>query len=80
MSKDAVNANYCNPAGYVHETLTVSKTFDTAVKMVDKPSTEFSWFPGEFLRYYTILHLKNFQSWKLQNILKIHRRDLKKEN
>lgn len=46
MSKDAVNANYCNPAGYVHETLTVNKTFESAVQMVDRPSTEFSWFPG----------------------------------
>ena len=47
MSKDAVNANYCNPAGYVHETLTVNKTFEaSAVELVDRPSTDFSWFPG----------------------------------
>ncbi|CAG9798337.1 unnamed protein product [Chironomus riparius] len=46
VSKGAVNVNYCNPAGYIHETLTVMKTFESAVKLVDKPSTEFSWFPG----------------------------------
>lgn len=46
MAKGNVNANYCNPAGYIHETLTVHKTADTAVKMVDRASTEFSWFPG----------------------------------
>lgn len=46
MAKGNVNANYCNPAGYIHETLTVQKTLDNAVRMVDRPSTEFSWFPG----------------------------------
>jgi cereblon len=46
MSKDSVNANYCNPAGYIHETLTVTKTLDGAVRMVDRASVEFSWFPG----------------------------------
>lgn len=46
MAKGNVNANYCNPAGYIHETLTLNKTFETALRMVDKPSTEFSWFPG----------------------------------
>ena len=37
-SKGAVNVNYCNPAGYIHETLT-KKTFESAL-------IEFSWFPG----------------------------------
>jgi cereblon len=46
MSKGNVNANYCNPAGYIHETLTVYKTLENAVDMVERPSTEFSWFPG----------------------------------
>lgn len=46
MAKGNVNANYCNPAGYIHETLTVHKTLDQAVRLVDRPSTEFSWFPG----------------------------------
>ena len=46
VSKGAVNVNYCNPAGYIHETLTVKKTFESAVKLVEKPSIEFSWFPG----------------------------------
>lgn len=46
MAKGNVNANYCNPAGYIHETLTVHKTFETSLRMVDRASTEFSWFPG----------------------------------
>lgn len=47
ISKGNVNANYCNPAGYIHETLTVNKIFDNSLRMVDKPSSEFSWFPGK---------------------------------
>lgn len=47
MAKGNVNANYCNPAGYIHETLTVHKTIDEEVlRIVDRPSSEFSWFPG----------------------------------
>jgi cereblon len=46
MAKGNVNANYCNPAGYIHETLTVQKTIENALQMVDRPSTDFSWFPG----------------------------------
>jgi cereblon len=46
MAKGNVNANYCNPAGYIHETLTVHKTLENSTRMVDRPSTEFSWFPG----------------------------------
>lgn len=46
MAKGNVNVNYCNPAGYIHETLTVHKTLENAAKIVDRPSTEFSWFPG----------------------------------
>lgn len=46
MARGNVNANYCNPAGYIHETLTVHKTIDDSARIVDRPSTEFSWFPG----------------------------------
>lgn len=46
MAKGNVNANYCNPAGYIHETLTVHKTMKSATRMVDRPSSDFSWFPG----------------------------------
>lgn len=45
MAKGNVNANYCNPAGYIHETLTVKKTSENAARLVDRPSTDFSWFP-----------------------------------
>lgn len=46
MAKGNVNANYCNPAGYIHETLTVHKTLENSTRLVERPSTEFSWFPG----------------------------------
>lgn len=46
MAKGNVNVNYCNPAGYIHETLTVHKTIDDSARIVERPSTEFSWFPG----------------------------------
>ena len=46
MAKGNVNANYCNPAGYIHETLTVHKTIEGSLRLVDRPSTDFSWFPG----------------------------------
>lgn len=58
MSKDTVSTNFCNPGGYIHETLTVNKTFDSAVRMVDKPSSEFSWFPGKFKSSYLFYILK----------------------
>lgn len=46
MAKGNVNANYCNPAGYIHETLTVKKVLDDSLSIVERPSTDFSWFPG----------------------------------
>jgi cereblon len=46
ISKGNVNSQFCNPAGYIHETLTVNKVFDSSLRMVDRPSAEFSWFPG----------------------------------
>lgn len=38
--------SYCNPSGYIHETLTVYKMIEGSSYLVDRPSTEFSWFPG----------------------------------
>jgi cereblon len=44
MSKDGVQSNYCNPGGYVYETVTVSKA--TNFTLIGPPSAQFSWFPG----------------------------------
>lgn len=46
MSKQGIQTSYCNPSGYVHETLTIYKTKEHSTFTVDRPSTEFSWFPG----------------------------------
>lgn len=46
MSKQGVQTSYCNPAGYVHDTLTVHKTKENSTLPVERPSTNFSWFPG----------------------------------
>lgn len=45
MSKEGVQ-NYCNPNGFIHETLTVSEVLDNSLQLVGSPSNEFSWFPS----------------------------------
>lgn len=44
MSVSGCQATYVNPAGCVHETLTVLKA--ESLSLNGRPSTEFSWFPG----------------------------------
>ncbi|KAH8407230.1 hypothetical protein KR222_010903 [Zaprionus bogoriensis] len=46
MSKHGVQTQYCNSAGYIHETNTVYRVISHAVGYSGVPSTEFSWFPG----------------------------------
>ncbi|EDV94752.1 protein cereblon [Drosophila grimshawi] len=46
MSKHGVQTQYCNSAGYIHETNTVYRIIAHAVGYSGEPSTEFSWFPG----------------------------------
>lgn len=46
MSKGNLAGNYCNPAGYIHETISFYKVIENSTQMVDRPSTDFSWFPG----------------------------------
>ncbi|KAH8311243.1 hypothetical protein KR044_005205 [Drosophila immigrans] len=46
MSKHGVQTQYCNPAGYIHETNTVYRVISHAIGYSGEPSTEFSWFPG----------------------------------
>lgn len=46
MSDEGPGGAYCNPAGLVHDVLTVGEVFPNAVALEGDPSSEFSWFPG----------------------------------
>lgn len=70
MAKGNVNANYCNPAGYIHETLTVKKTLENSLKMVDRPSTDFSWFPGYAWQIAVCLKCHTHLGWKFIAVVK----------
>lgn len=45
MSAEGLQGAYCNPYGYVYETITIHKTMGLRLENAP-PSTEFSWFPG----------------------------------
>lgn len=64
MAKGNVNANYCNPAGYIHETLTVHKIVDDSARIVERPSTEFSWFPGYLWQIAVCKKCSSHIGWK----------------
>lgn len=70
MAKGNVNANYCNPAGYIHETLTVNKTVEKSVSMVDRPSTDFSWFPGYAWQIAVCSKCSSHIGWKFVAVTK----------
>lgn len=70
MAKGNVNANYCNPAGYIHETLTVHKTSEDAERLVDRPSTEFSWFPGYAWQIAVCKQCSSHIGWKFSALSK----------
>uniref|UniRef100_A0A1B0D3S5 Uncharacterized protein n=1 Tax=Phlebotomus papatasi TaxID=29031 RepID=A0A1B0D3S5_PHLPP len=46
MSKDGVLASYCNPGGYIHDTVTLFGVEEDSVTVERSKSTQFSWFPG----------------------------------
>ncbi|XP_058811690.1 protein cereblon-like isoform X2 [Topomyia yanbarensis] len=64
MSKQGVQTSYCNPSGYVHETLTIYKTKDNSTFTVDRPSTEFSWFPGYSWQITLCANCRQHLGWK----------------
>lgn len=70
MAKGNVNANYCNPAGYIHETLTVHKVHENAARIVDRPSTEFSWFPGYAWQITVCKNCSSHIGWKFIAVTK----------
>ncbi|XP_065372281.1 protein cereblon [Calliphora vicina] len=46
MSKHGVQSQYCNSAGYIHETNTLYQVNRQNILYSGLPSTEYSWFPG----------------------------------
>jgi len=44
MSKEGPQGAFVNPSGHLHETLTLFKAKN--LRLVGRPSTEYSWFPG----------------------------------
>ncbi|XP_017481448.1 PREDICTED: protein cereblon homolog isoform X3 [Rhagoletis zephyria] len=46
MSKHGVQTQYCNSAGYIHETNTVYQLLPDAITYSGQSSSKFSWFPG----------------------------------
>lgn len=64
MNKQGVQTSYCNPAGYVHETLTIYKTKENSTFTIDRPSTEFSWFPGYSWQITLCANCRQHLGWK----------------
>ncbi|XP_035911574.1 protein cereblon homolog [Anopheles stephensi] len=64
MSKQGVQTSYCNPAGHVHDTLTVHKTKENSTLPVDRPSTNFSWFPGYSWQIIVCANCRQHLGWK----------------
>ncbi|XP_050091140.1 protein cereblon [Anopheles aquasalis] len=64
MSKQGVQTSYCNPSGYVHDTLTVLKTKENSTLTVDRPSTDFSWFPGYSWQITVCANCRQHLGWK----------------
>ncbi|XP_055534026.1 protein cereblon-like [Wyeomyia smithii] len=64
MSKQGVQTSYCNPSGFVHETLTIYKTKENSTFSVDRPTTEFSWFPGYAWQITLCANCREHLGWK----------------
>lgn len=64
MSKQGVSSSYCNPSGFVHETLTVYRVIPKTIRTTSKPSTDFSWFPGYSWQISVCNACNNHIGWK----------------
>ncbi|EAT43509.1 AAEL005067-PA [Aedes aegypti] len=64
MNKQGVQTSYCNPSGYVHDTLTIYKTKENSTFTVDRPSTEYSWFPGYSWQITLCSNCRQHLGWK----------------
>ncbi|CRL05180.1 CLUMA_CG018056, isoform A [Clunio marinus] len=71
MAKGNVNANYCNPAGYIHETLTVHKTLAESTNTNEaRPCEDFSWFPGYAWQIANCKRCNSHVGWKFIAVTK----------
>ena len=66
MSQDGPLANYINPHGYVHDTLTVSSVLNAVFS--GKPTSKHSWFPGYKWTYMSCAHCGEHLGWKFQSV------------
>ncbi|XP_055617888.1 protein cereblon-like [Toxorhynchites rutilus septentrionalis] len=64
MSKQGVSSSYCNPSGFIHETLTVYRVVPKTARTTTKPSTDFSWFPGYSWQIAVCNACNNHIGWK----------------
>uniref|UniRef100_A0A1Q3FA94 Protein cereblon n=1 Tax=Culex tarsalis TaxID=7177 RepID=A0A1Q3FA94_CULTA len=64
MSKQGVQTSFCNPSGFVHDTLTIYKTRENSTFTTERPSTEFSWFPGYSWQITLCSNCRNHLGWK----------------
>lgn len=73
MTKDGVQASYCNKNGFIHETVTVSCVDEDSLAIEERASTKFSWFPGYSWRIAYCQHCSRHKGWKFTAV----RKDLK---
>lgn len=64
MTKDGVQASYCNINGFIHETITVGTIQEDSLVIEDQASTKFSWFPGYSWRICYCSHCSRHKGWK----------------
>ena len=65
MSQEGPLTNYINPHGIVHDTLTVTDVLNT--RLVGKPTSEYSWFPGYKWTTLYCAHCNQHLGWKFQS-------------
>lgn len=75
MTKDGLQASYCNKNGFIHETVTVSCVEPESLVIEDHASTRYSWFPGYSWRIAYCNICSRHKGWKFTAV----RKDLKPE-
>lgn len=76
MTKDGVQASYCNKNGFIHETVTVHSVDEESLVIEEHASTKFSWFPGYSWRIAYCNHCSRHKGWKFTAV----RKDLKPDS
>ncbi|XP_023302146.2 protein cereblon [Lucilia cuprina] len=68
MSKHGVQSQYCNSAGYIHETNTFYQVNRQNILYSGSPSSEFSWFPGYQWHIIVCKICKHHLGWEFKAI------------